>query len=282
MRLDATATPAAQPSQSPVSARSASASIASFATLPAPHRPEDRAARASETWAKALSTAYEPLTAQERLARALDGDLPGPVALVSSFGADSVVLLHLAAEIDRSTPILFLETEMLFQETLDYQKRVADLLGLTDVRLIHPSSRELVAEDRDGALHLADQDACCDLRKRRPLERALGGFGASISGRKRHQSATRADIALVETDGPHRLKLNPLADWSAEDLADYRKAAGLPPHPLVAEGFLSIGCAPCTTAVSQDEDPRAGRWRGAEKTECGIHFENGRIVRRAG
>ena len=232
--------------------------------------------------AQELSERFEPLTAEQRLASALAGEMPGPIALVSSFGADSAVLLHMVSEIDRDLPVLFLETEMLFPETLAYQQELASLLKLTDVRLIRPDAAEMAAEDPDRLLNQSDTDACCDLRKTRPLERALTGFGASISGRKRHQASTRAAMAVVEAESDGRFKLNPLADWSTQALSDRRKAAGLPPHPLVAKGYPSIGCAPCTTRVAPGEDLRAGRWRGSNKTECGIHFVNGRLVRRAG
>lgn len=245
-------------------------------------RPDVAPAPPSALRAAELSARLEPLSAEERLARAMAGELPGPIALVSSFGADSAVLLHLVSEIDRDLPVLFLETEMLFPETLAYQERLADTLGLTDVRLIRPDPTHLAAEDPDKLLHRSNADACCDLRKSRPLEAALRGFRASISGRKRHQAATRADMAIVEADVGGRLKLNPLADWTPRQLSDHRKRAGLPAHPLVAQGYPSIGCAPCTTKVTEGEDDRAGRWRGEDKTECGIHIVDGRIVRLAG
>ena len=229
--------------------------------------------------AEQLQRSFAPLSAEERLRRAIGGDAPGPIALVSSFGADSVVLLHMVAQIDRALPVLFLETHMLFPETIAYQKQLIERLGLSGLRVIRPDRAELAAEDPIDELHLSDVDACCDLRKTRPLERALSEFGSSISGRKRFQASTRADMPFVETDGPDRLKINPLADWTAEDLSVYRRKANLPPHPLVAQGYPSIGCAPCTSKVAESEDARAGRWRGSDKTECGIHIVNGRIVR---
>ena len=198
----------------------------------------------------------------------------GRIALVSSFGAEAVVLLHLVARIEPMTPVLFLETGMLFPETLDYQRRVAKLLGLGDVRLIRPGKRP--APD----LHRTDPDACCDLRKTVPLERALGGFDAWITGRKRYQGGQRAALEFFEAEtGTGRIKINPLAHWGTGDVADYIAENRLPRHPLVAQGYPSIGCRPCTTRVSDGEDPRAGRWRGTDKTECGIHFDNGRLVR---
>lgn len=212
------------------------------------------------------------------LRAALNDTQIGPVALVSSFGAESVVLLHLAAQIDTAVPVIFLDTEMLFAESLAYQRDVANALGLRDVRVITPDRNAILREDVDGLLHQANPDACCDLRKARPLEQALQGFGGWITGRKQFQNGQRASLPLFEPDGA-RLKINPLAQWSSDDLRAYMTDHNLPRHPLVAQGYPSIGCMPCTTRVGAGEDPRAGRWRGSEKTECGIHFENGRMVR---
>ncbi|KIT18056.1 phosphoadenylyl-sulfate reductase [Jannaschia aquimarina] len=202
----------------------------------------------------------------------------GDTALVSSFGADSVVLLHMAAAIDPSVPVLFLETGMLFAETLTYQREVAETLGLTEVRLIRPSPEDLFLHDPEGDLHGRDPDLCCTLRKVRPLELALQGFDAWVTGRKRVQGAARAGLPIFEVEGG-RIKANPLAAWSGSDLAAYMDTHALPRHPLVAQGYPSIGCAPCTSKVAPGEDPRSGRWRGREKTECGIHFAGGVVVR---
>ncbi|WP_322889355.1 MULTISPECIES: phosphoadenylyl-sulfate reductase [unclassified Yoonia] len=212
------------------------------------------------------------------LDHALNTTALGPVALVSSFGAESVVLLHLAAQVNPAVPVIFLDTEMLFPESLAYQREVAEALGLRDVRVITPDRNAVLREDVDGLLHQADTDACCDLRKTRPLEQALQGFGGWITGRKQFQNGQRASLPLFEADGA-RIKINPLAQWSSDDLRGYMADHNLPRHPLVAQGYPSIGCMPCTTRVGAGEDPRAGRWRGSEKTECGIHFENGRMVR---
>ncbi|SDZ26789.1 phosphoadenylylsulfate reductase (thioredoxin) [Jannaschia faecimaris] len=200
----------------------------------------------------------------------------GDLAMVSSFGAESVVLLHLLSRVGPDTPILFLETGMLFPETLAYQQEVAGQLGLTDVRVIRPDTADLFLHDPEGDLHQRDADTCCALRKSKPLELALQEFDGSITGRKRHQTGDRATMELFEVDAG-RLRINPLAGWTAQDIAAYMDAHDLPRHPLVAQGFASVGCAPCTTKVAPGEDPRAGRWRGRVKTECGIHFSGGRI-----
>jgi phosphoadenosine phosphosulfate reductase len=198
--------------------------------------------------------------------------LSGKMALVSSFGADSVVLLHMVAQIAPDTPVLFIDTQMLFRATVSYQKQVVEVLGLTDVRRILPDPGEIFLGDTEGLLHQADTDTCCALRKVAPLQRALEPFDAWITGRKQHQSTTRADMATWEDDGAARLKLNPLAQWSKADVAAYFDHHNLPRHPLSEKGYPSIGCAPCTFSVKPDLDDCAGRWAGKAKTECGIHF----------
>jgi phosphoadenosine phosphosulfate reductase len=225
------------------------------------------------------NAAHRDADAETLLRDALNDGSIGPIALVSSFGAESVVLLHMIAQINKGTPVIFLDTEMLFPETLAYQREVSTNLGLTDIRIVTPDRNQVLTEDVDGILHLADTDTCCDLRKTRPLEKALAGFGGWITGRKQFQNGQRAQLPLYERDGP-RIKINPLAGWNAQDLKAYMEKHALPRHPLVAQGYPSIGCMPCTTRVSAHEDPRAGRWRGTAKTECGIHFgANGRVQR---
>ncbi len=202
------------------------------------------------------------------------------LALVSSFGAESVVLLHMAAVVDKATPVVFIDTQMLFTETLEYQHEVSERLGLTNVRIIRADEDDVQRDDPYGALHLRDTDACCNLRKTFPLQRALSGYEGWISGRKRFQSGTRAALEFFEVeDGTGRIKVNPLAHWAPEDVRAYMEENNLPRHPLVAQGYPSIGCAPCTSPVKEGEDPRAGRWRNADKEECGIHFVDGKMVR---
>ncbi len=204
------------------------------------------------------------------------------LALVSSFGAESVALLHLASRVKKDLPILFIDTQMLFPETLAYQRTVARKLGLTRITVIRAA--DLAAADPDGTLHQTDPDACCALRKTAPLQSALLPFDGWITGRKRFQSGTRAQLPHFEAEKRNegaapRIKVNPLAFWQAEDVADYIAENNLPRHPLVARGYPSIGCAPCTSPVAPGEDPRAGRWRDQPKDECGIHFVNGKAVR---
>lgn len=225
-----------------------------------------------------LNARYRHHGATAVLERAMTDPQVGRIALVSSFGAESVVLLHLVSVIDRTTPVLFIDTEMLFAETIAYQAEVAGKLGLTITRITADRAK-LAFEDPDNTLHQFNTDACCALRKTEPLERALSGYDAWITGRKRYQGASRAAVDFFEAEGDIRIKVNPLAHWDRADLEDYMVNNRLPRHPLVAKGYPSIGCAPCTSPVSPGEDPRAGRWRNSEKVECGIHFINGRAVR---
>ena len=218
----------------------------------------------------ALGARLSPLSPAEIVRRAVTEIFRGRIALVSSFGAESAVLLHLVARADPHTPVIFLDTGKLFPETLAYRDTLRRRFGLSDLRSVTPDTAALAAEDPDGTLRLRDPDRCCALRKVEPLDRALAPFAAWIGGRKRYQSATRADIEVVETDSDGRVQLSPLAAWTAGDIAAYFKANDLPEHPLQPLGYRSIGCAPCTDRVAIDEDARAGRWRGSEKTECGI------------
>jgi phosphoadenosine phosphosulfate reductase len=214
----------------------------------------------------------DPTDASAILALAMTEVFDGRIALVSSFGTESALLLQMAAEIDRSVPVIFLDTGKLFPETLDYRDQLVNRLGLTDVRVITPPAVALAREDADGQLWRADADRCCNLRKTRPLNTALDGFDAWITGRKRFQSLTRASVGVFETAADGRVKVNPLAHWTADQIAEEFDLRDLPRHPLEEYGFLSVGCTTCTAPVQDGEDRRAGRWRGMAKTECGIHM----------
>jgi phosphoadenosine phosphosulfate reductase len=198
-------------------------------------------------------------------------DFAGRAAVVSSFGAESAVLLHMVSEVDKATPVIFLETGKHFWETLSYRAMLIDRLGLTGVRIVSPAAEDIAAEDEDGMLHRRNADRCCHIRKTLPLQKALAGIDAVISGRKRYHGAARATLDFLSiSDG--RLKVEPLAGFSALDISAYMKAHGLPAHPLTEIGYFSIGCEPCTTPGGTADDPRAGRWAGRDKTECGIHW----------
>jgi phosphoadenosine phosphosulfate reductase len=192
------------------------------------------------------------------------------LALVSSFGTESAALLKVMADVDPAIPVIFLDTGWLFEETLAYRDTLIAALGLRDVRSIKPLEEALSRQDPDRELWFSDPDACCRIRKVEPLARALKPFSAWINGRKRFQGGARAEIPVVEEDGA-KLKFNPFANVSREEIEAIYKLAKLPPHPLVASGYLSVGCMPCSSRTAPDEDARAGRWRGQAKRECGIH-----------
>ncbi|MBR1200424.1 phosphoadenylyl-sulfate reductase [Bradyrhizobium sp. AUGA SZCCT0240] len=220
--------------------------------------------------AQALDRALRSASPSEVIEAALKTVGREKLAVVSSFGTESAALLKVMADVDPAIPVIFLDTGWLFEETLAYRDTLIATLGLRDVRSIKPLEETLSREDPDRELWFSDPDACCRIRKVEPLARALAPFSAWINGRKRFQGGLRAEMAVVEDDGA-RLKFNPFANVAREEIEAIYQLAKLPPHPLVASGYLSVGCMPCSSRTSPDEDARAGRWRGRAKTECGIH-----------
>ena len=223
------------------------------------------------TRAVALAARAEAVMARELLAEMVRREFPGRIALVSSFGIEAAVLLHMISTIDPGTPVIFLDTGKLFGETLRYRDELVRRLCLGDVRSVRPDADRLVAEDPDGTLWCSDPDRCCALRKVEPLERALAGFEAWINGRKRHHGGARTALPVIEAAGG-RIKVNPLASWGAAEVEAYFAAHDLPRHPLETDGYRSVGCLPCSDRAKSGEAARAGRWRGRGKTECGIHI----------
>lgn len=230
----------------------------------------DAAPRYSETDAIRLNNMFRGRDTVEMLEVLLRENMLGDVAIVSSFGAESSVLLHLVSRIDPSVPVLFLDTGKHFPETITYKEELRQQLGLEDLRDLKPDADLIAAKDANGLRWSYDPDGCCDIRKVLPLKQALAGFDAQFTGRKAFQSSTRSALPRFEIE-EGRLKVNPLADWNRERLDAYMAEHGLPAHPLVELGYPSIGCSPCTSKVAPGEDPRSGRWKGWDKTECGIH-----------
>lgn len=220
--------------------------------------------------ASRIASKFSGIDARALLRLAIEDLYHGKIALVSSFGADSAVLLHMVSTIDRATPVIFVDTQQLFPETLAYREQLVSHLGLTNLHTHLPDADEAAAKDPENFLWASDPDACCDLRKVVPLARALDGYEAWITGRKQFQSNTRAALPFFEAEG-ERVKVNPLAGWSATRVLNYIEEHQLLRHTLVAKGYPSIGCIPCTSPVRPGEDERAGRWRGRGKVECGIH-----------
>lgn len=220
--------------------------------------------------ADALNARFAGVAAPDLLKAVLTEGQLGRIAVVSSFGTESAVLLHLVALAAPATPVVFVDTLKMFRETLEYRDDLVRRLGLTDSRSVTPDPAALAAKDDKGLRWSYDPDGCCEIRKVEPLACAKRGLDAWISGRKAFQSSTRSNIPRFQIEDG-RLKINPLADWTKDDLNAWFDAHDLPRHPLEAEGYLSIGCEPCTSKVQPGEDPRAGRWRGWDKVECGIH-----------
>ncbi|MBI1206645.1 MAG: phosphoadenylyl-sulfate reductase [Azospirillum sp.] len=224
----------------------------------------------ADSRAAALVARYAGLDGMSVLEPMVHREFPRRIGLVSSFGTESAVLLALVAEVDPSVPVIFLDTGKLFGETRRYRDQLVTRLGLAEVRIISPLPRDLATVDPNGTLWQSNHDRCCAVRKVLPLARALSGFDAWISGRKRFQGAGRSTVPTIEVEGEH-IKINPLATWSKERLDEEFARRDLPRHPLEADGFLSIGCMPCTARVAPGADSRSGRWAGSTKTECGIH-----------
>lgn len=240
-------------------------SLAALQTVETRFEAGDLAARAG-----LLAARFGGAPALDILRHAIKEEFPGRVALVSSFGAESAVLLHLAAAVDPGVPVIFLDTGKHFAQTLSYKKKLIHDFGLTNVRDIRPDTDDLASRDPRGDLWRSDPDACCTLRKVMPLEEALAGFDAWITGRKQFHGGARLALPVFEAAAPF-IKINPIVRWSPEDVRNYMSVNGLAPHPLIGQGYPSIGCWPCTHPTAPGEDARAGRWRGAAKTECGIH-----------
>lgn len=226
-----------------------------------------RALEARRVKAGRLAAELEGAAPEEILQRALQA-YAGRIALLSSFGAEAALGLKLLSDAAPETPVLFLETHRHFPQTLKYRDTLAAALGLTNLQILEPDPEEARSQDPDGKLYERDGPACCALRKVRPLNRALDPFDAIITGRKRYHGGAREALPAVEFDG-ERVKINPLAFLSPADVSARFKALDLPAHPLVAQGYASIGCWPCTAPAAAPAS-RDGRWAGEERDECGI------------
>ncbi len=219
-----------------------------------------------------LNDAFRGASAHDILEVAIKREWRDGITYVSSFGAESATMLGLIADVDPSLPVIFLETGMHFPQTLEYRDELIDRLGLTDVRNIRPDEAERLRDDPKNMLWKTDADACCALRKVRPLEPALEGFEAWITGRKRFHGGARMSLPVFEHAGG-RFKVNPLASWTQDDVNRFFQERNLPRHPLVDQGYPSIGCWPCTKPAADSGDVRSGRWAGADKSECGLHVD---------
>jgi phosphoadenosine phosphosulfate reductase len=217
-----------------------------------------------------LNARYRASDAMEVLRDAINHTWKGKIAVLSSFGAEAAITLHMISRIDPATPVLFLDTGRHFAQTEQYQRQLTQKLGLTGVRLLQPNAAEAAELDPDGMLWSRDADACCALRKVRPLDHVLGDYEALITGRKQVHGGTRISLPVVERINS-RIRINPLAAWSKHEIDSYFEQYELPQHPLTDMGYTSVGCWTCTAPASDDHAVRSGRWLGQDKTECGIH-----------
>ena len=189
--------------------------------------------------------------------------------ILSSFGAQSAVVLHLVSQAAPGMPVTFLNTGKLFGQTLKYRDQLLGQLGMLDnLRELTPAG-EIDAEDPNGMLWNENPDRCCELRKVIPLNTHLEGFDCTLTGLRRAQGGFRKGVQLVEVEDG-RIKINPIYDWSDEDVETAFSNFNLPQNPMVEQGYRSIGCMPCSAPESEG-DSRDGRWASSAKTECGIH-----------
>ena len=198
------------------------------------------------------------------------------LAVATSFQSSGLVILHLLKDVRPDVPVLFLDTGFHFTQTLEFRDRIAELWDLKVVTLTgEHGSPERQAELHGPDLYRSDPDRCCFINKVRPLQAALEEYDGWMSGLRRDQSPLRAGTPTIEAQllpsGSEVLKIHPLATWTRPRVESYVKRHGIPTHPMLEQGFASIGCLPCTRAVRDGEDARAGRWDGLAKTECGIH-----------
>lgn len=219
-----------------------------------------------------LNAEFEKKKPQEIIAWAVKEFAP-KFAMTSSFGPESGTLLHMASEVDRSIPILFLDTGYHFKETLEYRDRLLKLFGLTNLIELRadPAKKAAFVAAHDGVPFERDPDSCCHLNKVEPIQAVIKNYDAWMSGIRRHQTDFRKSIHIIEEYEGDLYKISPLANFTSRDAWWYMKEQGIPQHPLAEKGYLSIGCWPCTRPVQAGDDERSGRWAGKTKKECGIH-----------
>lgn len=206
------------------------------------------------------------------------------IVMATSFGPSGIVMLHMLSQLRLKMPVFYLQTDLLFPETMALRDALTERLGIEFVEVHCGLSLEAQGEQYGQELWRSNPDLCCQLRKVNPIRRYLSDKKAWINGIRRDQAATRAQTPLVGWDNAnHLLKLSPMAAWTKEQVWDYIRLHDLPYNRLHDEGYPSIGCMPCTRAVAAGEDDRAGRWAGVNKIECGIHIQpDGKVVRLAG
>jgi phosphoadenosine phosphosulfate reductase len=219
-----------------------------------------------------FSQEFETKTPQEIIEWTVDRYAPY-VAMSSSFQTQSMPLLHIISQIAPDIPIFFINTGYHFWETLMFREKIAEDWKLNIVDLYRDSRWDVFVRQRMRTLPAEDPNLCCFLHKVVPMQNALKGYKAWITGIRRDQTSVRAQASILEMQGDGLLKVNPLLNWTKKDVQKYIEEHNLPKHPLFEKGYRSIGCAPCTIAIGVNDDERAGRWAGKGKVECGLHTE---------
>src|SRR5688572_7160976 len=219
-----------------------------------------------------LSEEFETKTPQEIIAWAVDTFWP-QIALSSSFQTQSMPLLYMASRIRRDLLVLFLDTGYHFWETLTFREQIASGWQLNVLDLYRNSRWDSFARGQTRALPFADPNLCCFMHKVEPMQKAMKDMLAWISGIRRDQTSVRAHAKILELQEDGLIKVNPLLNWTKDDVKRYMEENNLPAHPLLEKGYRSIGCAPCTIAIGVNDDERAGRWSGRSKIECGLHTD---------
>jgi phosphoadenosine phosphosulfate reductase len=226
----------------------------------------------TQTGIAQLSEEFESHAPQEILTWAIEQFWP-QIAMSCSFQTQSMPLLHMATRIRRDLLIFFIDTGYHFWDTLIFRERVASEWQLNVLDLYRDSRWDPFVRPKSRTLPLEEPDLCCFLHKVQPMQKALRDLTAWITGIRRDQTTARSHARILELQPGGLLKINPLLNWTKADVEDYIAEQHLPVHPLLAKGYRSIGCAPCTLAIGLTEDDRSGRWAGRGKTECGLHTE---------
>ena len=195
------------------------------------------------------------------------------IAYVCSFGTESAILLHIISQIDKTFPVILLNTHFLFDQTLTYKKQLISHLELENCKEIFPKKNDLEKFDSDNSLWKTNIEKCCEIRKVIPLDSELKNYDAWVSGRKNYHQGERKNLKPYEINNK-KIVVNPLINFKADDIDKYFYKYNLPRHPLYSDGYLSIGCTNCTQKSSNINDPRSGRWASEMKTECGIHYKS--------
>ncbi len=221
---------------------------------------------------ESVSADFEARTPEEILRWAAETFAP-EIAVSTSFQTQSMVLLDMVRRIMPGVKILFLDTGYHFWDTLTFRERIQHEWQLNVVDLYRDSRWDVFVRSHIRTLPLDDPNLCCYVHKVQPMQRALAGLRAWVTGIRRDQTAQRAQARILEMHAGGLVKINPLLNWTKADVWRYIEQHQLPAHPLYQQGYRSVGCAPCTTAVGADDDDRAGRWAGRGKTECGLHTE---------